>query len=67
MNSTDSADNMDELKLSMEVANQTGGEVRLKWDEPLEPNGIIVNYHIEYKRVDIENVNIQFYLNVIKY
>lgn len=55
----DSADNIDQIKLSVEVNNQTeyGGEVRLKWEEPPEPNGIVVTYHIEYRRVDIENVS----------
>lgn len=48
------------MKLTVEVANQTqefGGEVRLKWEEPIEPNGIVVTYHIEYRRVDIQNVS----------
>ena len=49
---------MDLMKLHVEVANQTdyGGEVKLKWEEPSEPNGIVVTYNIEYRRVDIENV-----------
>lgn len=58
---------MDQLKLSVEVANQTqeyGGEVRLKWEEPPEPNGILVTYHIEYRRIDIESVRYQS-LNVM--
>jgi insulin receptor len=57
---TDSADNMDQMRLTVKVANQTeefGGEVRLQWEEPIEPNGIVVTYHIEYRRVDIQNVS----------
>ncbi|KAF4530738.1 hypothetical protein B566_EDAN007959 [Ephemera danica] len=51
----ESADTIDDLKLTVDVANQTGGEVKLRWEEPQEPNGIVVTYHIEFKHVDIEN------------
>lgn len=31
-------------------------EVKLKWDEPQKPNGLIVTYQIEYKNRDIQNI-----------
>ncbi|PNF35477.1 Insulin-like receptor [Cryptotermes secundus] len=49
------ADNVDSLKLMVEVLNETLGTVRLRWEEPPSPNGIIVTYQIEYK--SIENPN----------
>lgn len=42
--------------------NSTLSAIKLFWDEPPQPNGLIVAYQIEYKRVDIKNVsNIYFY------
>uniref|UniRef100_A0A1B6KAQ3 Tyrosine-protein kinase receptor n=1 Tax=Graphocephala atropunctata TaxID=36148 RepID=A0A1B6KAQ3_9HEMI len=38
----------------MDVSNHSG-DVLLKWDEPQSPNGLIVTYQIEYRRIDIEN------------
>lgn len=31
--------------------------ITLYWEEPPQPNGLIVTYQIEYKRVDIKNVS----------
>lgn len=50
-----SADRVDSSKLVVEVLNESLGTVKLRWDEPLSPNGIIVTYQIEYK--NIENPN----------
>ncbi|NP_001291521.1 insulin-like peptide receptor [Solenopsis invicta] len=30
--------------------------ITLSWDEPPQPNGLIVTYQIEYKRIDIQNI-----------
>ncbi|XP_017772615.1 PREDICTED: insulin-like receptor [Nicrophorus vespilloides] len=37
------------------VANKSMSMVTIVWDEPLDPNGHILTYQIEYKRLDIEN------------
>lgn len=39
----------------MDTSNHSG-DVLLKWEEPPVPNGLIVTYQIEYRRIDIENV-----------
>ncbi|XP_046398133.1 insulin-like peptide receptor [Ischnura elegans] len=51
----DGADDIDSKSLAIDVFNETAGSVRLRWKEPERPNGIIVTYQIEYRRVDIEN------------
>jgi len=55
----ESADNIPlnsfELKTSGE--NNSYTVVTLSWDEPPQPNGLIVTYQIEYKRIDIKNVS----------
>ncbi|GFG35214.1 hypothetical protein Cfor_01318, partial [Coptotermes formosanus] len=47
-----SADSIDSTKLLVEVLNESLGTVKLRWDEPPSPNGIIVAYQIEYKSVE---------------
>ncbi|XP_066996033.2 insulin-like peptide receptor [Anabrus simplex] len=49
------ADTVNSSRLIIETMNQSVGSVKLKWDEPPEPNGLIVNYQIEYRCVDREN------------
>ncbi|XP_071446667.1 insulin-like peptide receptor isoform X2 [Hetaerina americana] len=51
----DTADDVDSKSLIIDIFNETAGTVKLKWKEPEKPNGIIVTYQIEYRRVDIEN------------
>ncbi|XP_036146603.1 insulin-like receptor [Monomorium pharaonis] len=36
--------------------NNSLATVTLFWDEPVQPNGLVVTYQIEYKRIDIENI-----------
>lgn len=51
------------FKLSISGGNNSLIMVTLSWDEPPRPNGLIVTYQIEYKRVDIKNVsNASLYL-----
>jgi hypothetical protein len=52
------ADNVDSSKLVVEVLNETLGTVRLRWEEPPSPNGIIVTYQIEYKSIENPNVSL---------
>jgi hypothetical protein len=41
----------------VEVLNESLGTVKLRWEEPPAPNGIIVTYQIEYKSVENPNVS----------
>lgn len=55
------ADNIPFLRLDVvEVSNHSYGIVKISWDEPINPNGLIVTYQIEYRHVDIENVSTNF-------
>lgn len=63
----ESADNIpaDTFKLKYSGENNSLTIITLSWDEPSQPNGLIVTYQIEYKRVDIKNVSrtlFNFYL-----
>lgn len=49
------ADNIDDQSTMWEISNKSLGVVQLKWNEPKNPNSLIVAYEIEYKRSDIEN------------
>ncbi|XP_071643096.1 insulin-like receptor-like [Temnothorax longispinosus] len=53
----ESADNIppDTFKLKYSGENNSL-TITLSWDEPPQPNGLIVTYQIEYKRVDIKNI-----------
>ncbi|KMQ92816.1 insulin-like receptor protein [Lasius niger] len=54
----ESADNIppNTFKLSISGENNSLTVVTLYWDEPPQPNGLIVTYQIEYKRLDIKNI-----------
>jgi len=57
------ADDIDETTISVTTENgtQSSSIVNLKWDEPLNPNGFIVSYHIEYRQVSSESVEYNFF------
>lgn len=42
------------------ITNQTMDSITITWDPPQDPNGVISHYSVEYKRIDIENVSINF-------
>ncbi|KAB0801173.1 hypothetical protein PPYR_05527 [Photinus pyralis] len=46
------ADNVTNVR----VTNQSLNMVTLAWKEPVNPNGLILTYQIEYKRMDVENL-----------
>ncbi|XP_012136523.2 insulin-like receptor-like isoform X2 [Megachile rotundata] len=54
-----SADNIppNTFKMSISGENNSLTMVTLQWDEPPQPNGLIITYQIEYKRVDILTYN----------
>ncbi|XP_043252983.1 insulin-like receptor isoform X2 [Colletes gigas] len=54
----DSADNIPPNTFEMSTSRENNSlttMVTLQWEEPPQPNGLIVTYQIEYKRVDIQN------------
>lgn len=62
------ADNITDINVKVQQANQSLGVVRLDWLEPLKPNGLVVTFHIQYKRIDIENVSFTIiYLSYLSY
>lgn len=48
---TDDADDMTSA-VHVEEFNQTSGSVRVGWDEPAAPNGLILKYRLELTKVD---------------
>ncbi|XP_034934198.1 insulin-like receptor [Chelonus insularis] len=44
------------FKVEKISGNNSHPMIKLQWDEPLQPNGLIVTYQIEYKRIGIQNV-----------
>lgn len=50
------ADDITGITLEPKTTNQSVGLVRINWNEPSEPNGLIQTYQIEYRRLNIENV-----------
>ncbi|OXU24559.1 hypothetical protein TSAR_005271 [Trichomalopsis sarcophagae] len=44
------------LRLQKQANNDSTTSIKLTWDEPPRPNGVIVTYQIEYKRVDVQNL-----------
>lgn len=67
--SLDSADNIppNTFKMSISGENNSLTMVTLQWDEPPQPNGLIITYQIEYKRVDIQNVSLSLSLSLIRF
>ncbi|PNF38775.1 Insulin receptor [Cryptotermes secundus] len=49
----ETADHIDSSSVKVTVAS---GTVRVFWLEPSSPNGIVVTYHVEYRRTDIINI-----------
>ncbi|XP_067137296.1 insulin-like peptide receptor [Centruroides vittatus] len=54
--SHETADNIDPSTVQINAENASSGIIYLKWDEPENPNGLIVYYHIEYKILDNKNI-----------
>jgi len=46
----------DHIDSSLVKVNVNSGTVRVFWLEPSNPNGVVVTYHIEYRRTDILNI-----------
>ncbi|XP_011648405.1 insulin-like peptide receptor isoform X2 [Pogonomyrmex barbatus] len=54
----ESADNipLNTFDLKVNGENSSLTIITLRWEEPPQPNGLIVTYQIEYKRIDIKNI-----------
>lgn len=65
-NIADTADNVKLLNVNLMDISNHSGDVLLKWEEPVTPNGLIVTYQIEYRRIDIENVRYRLTENSFK-
>lgn len=46
----ETADNIDPTSIKIYMSNKTG-EVVVYWDEPQDPNGLILSYDIHYSKV----------------
>lgn len=49
------ADDIDHNTIQVKTDNATYGNIYVRWEEPKDPNGVIVSYSIEYKRMNVEN------------
>lgn len=61
------ADNIPKKTFGLEktISNDSSTIIKLFWQEPLQPNGVIVAYQINYARVDVSNVSIPVFIHVI--
>lgn len=58
------ADDIDVNSIKIMQENLTHGVLNLKWDEPKDYNGLIVNYYIELKSSDV-SITMEFESNFI--
>jgi hypothetical protein len=56
----------DDIK-HVQVTNQSMEMVSITWKEPEDPNGVILCYTIEYKKLDNENVTVLVVLYCFSY
>jgi hypothetical protein len=52
-------DTADSINVKSITVNVTGNSVKLRWDEPAEPNGIAMSYNINITRVDSAKTNVR--------
>ena len=57
MSHAETADIIDIKTISINV---TGDTVKLGWDEPVEPNGIVMSYKINITRLDAAKTKVSF-------
>ena len=53
---TDFADEIPAPVTVLEL-NHTSSSAKILWPEPIDPNGLVIKYQIEYRRTDIPNVS----------
>ncbi|KAJ6634889.1 Insulin-like receptor [Pseudolycoriella hygida] len=53
----DDADNIDAISFKrVPNSNSSQSTIKLNWNEPKDPNGLILMYTISYKRIDLEHL-----------
>lgn len=54
---------MDDINQTTVVAieNKTDSTIFIKWDAPSNPNGLILQFHVEARRVDGDMVSCNYY------
>ncbi len=52
---TEGADDLDVENVT--AHNASDGRIRLRWQDPAAPNGLIVTYEIKYSKVGVTNVS----------
>lgn len=48
------------FRLTKSTSNDSLTTIKFEWEEPPDPNGIVLTYQLEYKRVDLSNVSDTF-------
>lgn len=48
---------MNTSSIKVDMKNNKTGAVHIHWDDPPNPNGLIVTYEIEYSKSNIQNVS----------
>lgn len=56
----DDADNISIYEMEIVASNSSLGTIKVTWQSPQKPNGIIVAYTIKYQRVDIEHAKYEY-------
>ena len=54
---SETADNVNTSSIKVDMKNNKTGAVHIHWDDPPNPNGLIVTYEIEYSKSNIQNVS----------
>ncbi|XP_059149829.1 putative molluscan insulin-related peptide(s) receptor isoform X2 [Physella acuta] len=61
-------DQIDESTIKVVVATNSSKDVLIQWDPPPRPNGVIIKYHIYYKKANQENlVPLQMCITITEY
>lgn len=57
-------DQIDESTIKVVVGTNSSKDVLIQWDPPPRPNGVIIKYHIYYKKANQENVSTDSFYNL---
>lgn len=63
---SENADNIDPKTIKIYKMSNKTGEVIVYWEEPKEPNGLILSYDIQYSKV-MKDVRSSFFLKYLKF
>lgn len=54
---TEEADSIDVASIKILQNTSKSSDVLITWDEPPNPNGLIITYHLEYSNVNTPDVS----------